>query len=411
MYIQDYFSNIRKEEQRDKNTLHLTANEPYVSETAREFMSSRLADRYYFGSGDETGVVDFGPGTFRGMPAIQAIVDKAEKAARQMLYASVVNLSSLSGIHAMMLAILSTTEPGDTIMSLDLAHGGHFATKAVIKKTGRNHTATEYNFETLSFDIPKLSKKFGDSKAKVLYLDASYYITPHNLSEIRSALGNEAVIIYDASHTLGLIMGGHFQSPFLEGADVICANTHKTLPGPQKGLIAFRNKAFGDQANAIINAGLFSSPHTASMISLAVTILEMKEFGKAYARQIIANSNALGAALVARGYSVRKTPRGRYSDNHQIHLFSEEIGHYRELYAKLAANNITLTFDRPLGGAMFARVGTQEITRRGMKEAEMEQIAEYLDATFRGEVMPQKIQTFIAQFTSAHYSFDNLKSK
>jgi glycine/serine hydroxymethyltransferase len=406
MSLIDNLKNIEGEEKRDNESLHLTANEPFVSQIARHFMNSRLADRYYFGGGDESGVVDFGPGTFRGLPAIQELVTLAEKAAKKMLSAEIVNLSPLSGIHAMMMVILSVTEPGDTVMTLDLAHGGHFATKAIVERTGRRHITTSYDFEEGSFDTAELAKKFISSNAKALYLDASYYINPHNLREIRAALGIRAIIIYDASHTIGLIMGGEFQAPFKEGANVICANTHKTLPGPQKGLIAFRDSEFGEKANNIINGGLFSSPHTSSMIALSVAILEMQKFGKAYARQIITNSNLLGMELENLGYEVRKTKDGSYSKNHQIHLFSDKIGPYRELYQYLSRNNITMTFDHVLGGRMFARIGTQEVTRRGMKGKEMSQIATFIHKSFVGKEFPEEIKEFSAKYTRADYSFD-----
>ena len=95
-----------------------------------------------------------------------------------------------------------------------------------------------------------------------MYLDISYYVTPIDIAGIRKALGDKAIIIYDASHTVGLMIGHQFQSPLEEGADIICANTHKTLPGPQKGIIVFRDQELADKANSVINSGLFSSAHT-----------------------------------------------------------------------------------------------------------------------------------------------------
>lgn len=115
------------------------------------------------------------------------------------------------------------------------------------------------------------------------------------MREIREALGEDVIIIYDASHTMGLIMGQQFQAPFKEGANVICANTHKTLPGPQKGMMAFRDKELGKKANAIIDGCLYSSPHTASMIALSTTILEIKEFG-----QILLNKSLLTQTHLAK---------------------------------------------------------------------------------------------------------------
>ncbi len=406
--IDRYYPKIQEEERRNSRFLHLTPNEPYMSETARAFMGSRLADRYYMGGGDDE-MVDLEPFTALGFPGIEKLVKAAEDAAKEMLGASVVNLNCLSGVHAMMCAILSTTEPGDVVMTVHHDHGGHFATKGIIDRIGRGHVYTpSYNFETLSFDAEAIGKVFKESGAKAFYMDVSYYLNPHNLREIRGALGDEAIIIYDASHTMGLILGQQFQAPLKEGANVICANTHKTLPGPQKGMIAFRNEGLGKKASGIIDACLYSSPHTASMIALATTILEMKEFGQDYAKQVVANSNALGEALAKLGYSVRKANTGRYSEDHQVHLMTEGLGDYRDLYRKLFDNSITVAFDHPdiLKGGIFIRLGTQEITRRGMKEADMGVIADFIDCGLKGQNRKEEVESFNDKYRKAHYSFD-----
>src|SRR6266568_6546092 len=121
MDIQQIYTQIRKDEQTDANFLHLTSNEPYVSNTARAFANSRLADRYYFGGGDDE-LVDFGAFTSLGLPGVAALVHAAEEATKEMLGAAEVNLNCLSGVHAMMCAILSTTEPGDTVMTVHHDH-------------------------------------------------------------------------------------------------------------------------------------------------------------------------------------------------------------------------------------------------------------------------------------------------
>ena len=405
MNIDQFYSQIRAEEKRNEEFLHLTANEPLMSETARAFMSSKIADRYFMGAGEDS-KVDLGPFTALGFPGVASLIEAAEEAAKEMLGAYTVNLNCLSGVHAMMCAILSTTEPGDVVMTVHHDHGGHFATKGILDRVGRKHVFAEYNFETLSFDVQKLAKKFKESGAKAFYMDVSYYLNPHNLREIREALGNDAIIIYDASHTMGLIMGQTFQNPFAEGADVICANTHKTLPGPHKGMIAFKDKKLGERANGIINSCLFSSPITHHLIALATTILEMKEFGQEYAQQIIFNSNAITQALSEKGYSLRKANTGRFSENHQAHLLTNDLGDYKKLYNQLFENNIAVNFDNLFDKGMFIRIGTQEITRRGMKEAEMKIIADFIDRSFKGENIQREVRDFVNKFQKAEYSFD-----
>lgn len=404
--IQHYFDQIAAEEKLTQQYLHLTANETVMSKTSRHFMDSPLGDLYFMGGGDQDGIVDFQPFTFRGSAPIHELVTAAEDAAKDMLGAKAINFGCLSGVHAMMCAILSTTDPGDTVMSVDLEHGGHFATKGIIERAGRKQITTSYNFETLNFNVNEIASKFRETQAKALYLDVSFYINPHNLKEIRQAIGHEAIIIYDASHTLGLIMGGRFQDPFQEGADVICANTHKTLPGPQKGIIAFRDQELGDRANQIINSGLYSSTHTTSMIALAVAILEIEKFGAAFADQIIKNSNSLGEELVELGHEVRKANTGKFSENHQVHLMTHKLGNYRELFKCLVDNNISVNFDNSLGGRMYIRLGTQTVTRRGMKDNEMARIAQYLDNVFRGIDTADEVKKLVAEFGNIEYSFD-----
>jgi glycine/serine hydroxymethyltransferase len=406
MNIHPILDAITQEEQRDRDFLHLAANEGQMSETARKFLGSKLSERYYMGGGVD-GKVDLGPFTALGFPGIEKLISEAEKAAQQMLGASVVNLSCLSGVHAMMCAILSTTEPGDTVITVHHDHGGHFATKGILERVGRKQVFASYDLINLRFNAEEIAKIYREHNAKAFYMDVSYYVNPHNLKEIRQALGEEAIIIYDASHTMGLIMGQQFQAPLKEGANVVCANTHKTLPGPQKGMIAFRDKEFGDKANAIINGCLYSSPHTHHLIALAVTILEMKEFGVEYAKQVIANSNAVGTQFEKLGYKVRPANTGRYSENHQVHILTDAVGNYKDLYGKLFDNNITVNFDNPLNQGLFIRFGTQEITRRGMKETDMEKIVEFIHRSFMGDNLKQEVIDFNNQFRKIHYSFDS----
>ncbi len=403
--IQDLIHKVREEEVRNANFLHITANESQMSETARMFLGSKFSERYYVGAGTDD-VVDFGAFSQLGFKGVAALVTEAENATKEMLGASIVNLSCLSGVHAMMCTILSTTEPGDTVMTVHHDHGGHFATSGILQRTGRRNVNATYNLSELKFDVEKTAQIFKESGAKAFYMDVSYYLNPHNLRELREALGKDAIIIYDASHTMGLIMGQTFQDPLNEGADVVCANTHKTLPGPQKGMIAFRDKVFGEKANKILKSGLYSSPHMHHIIALAITILELRAFGKEYAQQIIANSNAIGKAFTDLNYDVRRANTGRFSENHQVHIFIDNKGQRLAFYKKLIENNISTNFDNPLGNRLFIRFGTQEITRRGMKEKEMRQIASFIDRVFKGESIKEEIIAFNKKFPKIFFSFD-----
>ena len=408
MDIQKYLDNIKKDEERNNNLLHLTANENQMSETARMFLDSKISERYYMGGGNQDEIADFGHFTAFGLRGIEDLVNVAKEAVKEMLSAADVNLSVLSGVHAMMCAILSTTEPGDIVMTVPLEFGGHFATQGILDRVGRKHVFADYNLEELKFDANKIAKKVKETGAKAIYLDVSYYLNPHNLKEIREAVGDEIIIIYDASHTIGLMMGQQFQSPLKEGANVICANTHKTLPGPHKGMIAFRDQKLADKANAIIDGSLYSTPHTTHMIALSITILELKEFGQEYAKQIIANSNAIAEAFAKLGYEVRKANTGRYSENHQAHVFIDKMGDHMKLYKNLMNNNISTNFEGTelTNERWFIRIGTAEVTRRGMKEAEMIRIAGFIDRAMKGDNIKDEVLGFNRKFPNILYSFD-----
>ena len=360
------------------------------------------------GGGNEDGIVDFGHFTALGIKSVENLLEAAKEAAKEMLGAADVNLNVLSGVHSMMCSLLSTTEPGETIMTVPLEYGGHFATVGILRKIGRKQVFADFDFKNLRFDVEKIAEKVKKNNVRAIYLDVSYYLNPHNLKEMREAIGPEPIIIYDASHTMGLIMGKQFQDPLHDGANVISANTHKTLPGPHKGMIAFRDKDLADKANAVIDGFLYSSPHLIHLVPLAITLLEMKEFGQEYAKQIVANSNAIAKAFEKLGYEVRKANTGRYSEDHQAHVFIGDRGGYLDLYKKLITNNIATNLEGTelSGGKWFIRVGTQEVTRRGMKEAEMEKIASLMDQALRNNSIKDQVVSFNNQFRKIHYSFD-----
>lgn len=403
---------VKKDEARNENFLHLTPNEPVMSDTARQFLLTKLSDRYYFGPGTD-GVMDNGAFTALGLTGVGNIVCAAEDATKEMLGAASVNLNCLSGVHAMMCVLLSVTEPGDTVMTLNHDHGGHFATKGILKSIGRDSIDTVYDFATQQFDVKATATAFHAAGAVALYLDVSYYTAPINVRELREALGDDALIIFDASHTMGLMMGGTISSPLREGANIVCANTHKTLPGPQKGMIAYRDTSLAERADATINSCLYSSSHTGSMLALATTILEMQSYGREYSQQIVNNAQALGEALVKQDLKVRKNPDGTYSRTHQVHLLTESLGHYRSLYDNLYRNSIAVAFDDPniLSNGPFIRLGTQEITRRGMKESDMRTIARFIKQAISGGDVRDEVEVFKKCFNHVHYSFDSAARK
>lgn len=397
---------IKLQEKENNEFLHLTANENQMSKTAMEFMASPLSERYYFGGGVNK-VVDFNPFTVKGIDSVENLVLEAEKALKEMLHAEEVNINVLSGIHAMICSIAASTEPGDLIMTIDPDNGGHFATRTILERIGRKGIFAKFHQGSMEFNIEEIANEIKDNKVKALYVDLMNYTHPFDLKKLRELIGDEILIIYDASHTIGLMLGDEFQSPLAEGADIICANTHKTLPGPHKGLIAYKNKELGAKVNSILAGKFYSSVQTNHLIALAITILEMKFFGKEYAQQIISNSLNISRAFESMGYTIRKNHKGEFSRNHQVHIFLDDKGDRKKLYQNLIDNNISTNFNWMSDKKIFMRLGTQEITRRGMTEKEMIDIAEIVDSAFQGDDVKNLVKKINNEFKTIKFSFDN----
>ncbi|MER7282674.1 hypothetical protein ABT369_50420 [Dactylosporangium sp. NPDC000244] len=402
--LDDLLAAVDRDAARDRHTLWLTANEGLMSRSAARYLDSDFANRYFSGGGDADAVVTnpYTPFMSRGRPGLARLVATAGWRAARMLDAAAVNLDCLSGIHAMTCAILALTDPGDTVMSLEVGDGGHYATQHIVRRCGRRWVPAPVDPETWLVDTGRLRA----DGVRLLYLDGSYELRPQDVRAIRRALGPDVRLVYDISHSLGLVMGGALPSPLSLGADAVCGNTHKTLPGPHRGLIAYREKDLAVHADGIIGGGLYSSNHPVTLAALCVTILEIDRWGKALARQTVANARHLAAALADRGWPVRQTGPGTHTDTHQVHVLSESLGEHRLLYGRFSASNIALGFDNCLGRRTFIRLGTQEVTRRGMTGQHLDAIADLLFAAGSGRDVSAEVARIALGHQRVHFSFD-----
>jgi fluorothreonine transaldolase len=387
----------------------LTANENIISNTAQKFLSSCLGNRYYFDN-NKCGFF-YSPG-FEAVSKqeINDLIAVAEDCVNEMLGSKVASLFALSGLHAMSSVILAVSNPGDIIMTLNADYGGHFMTKNLLHRIGRKQIVTSHN-KSGEIDILKTCEDFNKKKAKILYLDSMSMIDRIEVTKLRSKIHDNAIIIFDASHTLGLIMGGQFQNPFRDGADIVVGNTHKTFPGPHKAIIAFNDKKFGEKIMSIMSSGLYSTTHTNSLISLAITVLEIKEYGREYAKQIIDNSNFLGMLLDGMGYEIRKTVDNRYSHNHQLHIFLDKEKERGDLISYFYNNSIIINVVMPIKNRRCIRLGLQEVTRRGMKEKDMHSLAMFFNDSMKNKKIKKFVQKTNKKFSEIHYSFDVINSR
>jgi glycine hydroxymethyltransferase len=213
------------------------------------------------------------------------------------------------------------------------------------------------------------------------------------VSAVREIVGPGTLVVYDASHTLGLIAGGVFQDPLSEGCDVLQGNTHKSFPGAHKGLIAYRDRTLGERAAAAFGSALVSSQNTAATLANFVTALEMAEHADAYAAAMQTNRVALAAALSSLdGRFLGPADSGPVSCSHVLLVESVAGRRGYDLARDLIAAGLHLNA-RPVNGRVVLRLGVQEVTRLGMGPTQMHQLAELIvraaadDPHVRGEVV------------------------
>ena len=395
-----------------KYSIPLIASENVTSHFVRRFYTSDFGHRYAEGK--------VGKRFYQGCAYIDELEALAIDLTKKLFDVEHANVQPISGTVANMAAFFALTEPGDTIMSLSVPHGGHISHDRFSAAGLRGLKVEYYEFDNDSFNIDvdatrrKVEKL--DAKPKVFVLGASLFLFPHpvkEIAEIAEEVG--AKVVYDASHVLGLIAGKEFQDPIREGADVVTASTHKTFPGPQRAVIMCK-KELGKIIDRGVFPGVVSNHHIHSLAGYVAACLEMMEFGEAYAKQIVKNAKRLAESLYDRGYDVVCPDLG-FTRSHQIAVDVSKLGGGDKIAKLLEEVGIILNknllpwddvkkADNPSG----IRIGVQEVTRVGMKEDDMETIAELMDLAIKEkkskEEIREMVREFKSQFTTVKYTFE-----
>jgi glycine hydroxymethyltransferase len=259
---------------------------------------------------------------------------------------------------------------------------------------------------TMQLKIKETIELIRKVKPKLIMLGRSMFLFPEPIREIRRY--TKAIIVYDAAHVFGLIYGRKFQNPFKEGADIITASTHKTFPGPQGGIILANPKLDKKIWKKIENAifpGIVSNHHIFRLPSLAITALEMNKFGKNYASQTIKNAKALAKEFFKLGFDVLGKENG-FTKSHQIIVDVKKFGGGKMVAEKLEKANIivnkmALPKDKDIDATQNPsgiRIGVQEMTRFGMKEKEMKEIAYFIKKVILDKINPKEIKKEVINF-------------
>ena len=409
-----------------ENAIPLIASENVPSPAVREAIISDFGNRYAEGWPGER--------VYAGCFYIDKVEFECMKLAKKLFKAEFADVRPISGVVANLAIYSAFTDPGDVMIAPSIPAGGHishgkkehFGTAGFVH--GLEIEFFPFNPEEMTIDVDKTKQKIKDLKKlnrlpKMAMFGGSLFLFPHPVKELADFLKSYKIHVnYDAAHVAGLIAGGQFQDPIREGIDTMTMSTHKTLFGPQGGLVLGFEK-HQDIIKKAMFPGLTSSHHIHHMAAKAITFAEALEFGKNYASQVVKNAKSLAEALSDFGFKVLGEKRG-FTKSHQIAVNVWNYSDGGKVEAELEKSNIIVNRqlipgDIKAGRNYFhpsgIRLGVSEITRLGMKESEMKEIAKLIKQVIIDKKNPKKIlqqvKSFRKEFQKVHYCFDtNLKA-
>ena len=396
---------IELETRRQVTGLELIPSENLVSEAVLEAMGSVLTNKYAEGY----------PGKryYGGCEFVDRAEQLAIDRAKQLFQAEHANVQSHSGTQANISVYMAALQPGDTVLGMNLAHGGHLTHGHPLNFSGKMYKFIAYGVrkDDERIDYDEIDRLAAEHKPKMIVAGASAYSRVIEFERLaRIAEASNAIVFVDMAHIAGLVAAGIHPSP-VPHADFVSTTTHKTLRGPRGGLVLCRQK-WAKELDRTTFPGTQGGPLMHTIAAKAVCLKEaMQPEFREYQAQIVANARALAAGLARRGYRI--VTGG--TDNHLflLDLYSRGLTG-KDAQASLDRSGITVNknsipFDPtpPMTGGGI-RLGTPAVTTRGMREAEMERIAAWiaevlghlLDPAAR-EQAERRVRAEVAQFATA----------
>ena len=366
---------MQSELARQRRNLELIASENIVSPAVMAAMGSVLTNKYAEGY----------PGKryYGGCECVDVVEQIAIDRAKELFGAKFANVQAHSGAQANTAVYFALLQPGDTVLGMSLAHGGHLTHGSPVNLSGKYFNFISYGLgddEYIDYDaVEKLAK---EHRPKLIVAGASAYPRAIDFTRLANiAHSVDALLMVDMAHIAGLVAAGLHQSP-VGLADVVTTTTHKTLRGPRGGLILTNDEELAKKINKAIFPGVQGGPLMHVIAGKAVCFGEaLKPEFKAYAKQIVDNAQALAKGLLARGFDLVSGG----TDNHlmlvdlrPVHITGKEMEHrLDEVYITVNKNAIPNDPEKPMVTSGI-RVGTPAVTSRGLVTEDMEKFAEYM---------------------------------
>jgi glycine hydroxymethyltransferase len=379
------------EKWRAQESLNLIPSENVMSQTVRSLLSSDLGHRY-------TSVDKFYMGT-RFLDEIQV---HGEELAKRLFGVEAADLRPLSGHIADLIVLASLTKPKNRVLCVSAKDGGYpgIWRQGLPRFLQLRVVGFPFSEKNMNIDVESAKKTITSKKPNIVIFGASLFLFPHPVQELSQAAREVgAHVAYDGSHVLGLIAGKQFQDPIREGASVLFGSTHKSFFGPQGGII-LADKENGAVIKKRVFPALVDNAHWNRIAALTLALAEMEKFGQKYATQVVKNAQTLAKTLAECGLPVACSSLG-FTKSHQVYLNYGSFGNGRTVAKKLEKANIITDCG--------VRLGTSEMTRRGMKQAEMRKIAEFITRVIKDHEQPVKVESevtkFVEEFQEIEYCF------
>ncbi|MBE3597027.1 MAG: serine hydroxymethyltransferase [Hydrogenibacillus sp.] len=367
---------------RQRSHIELIASENFVSPAVLEALGTVLTNKYAEGY----------PGRryYGGCAYVDVVEEIARERAKTLFQAEYVNVQPHSGAQANMAVYHALLQPGDTVLGMNLAHGGHLTHGSPVNFSGQLYRFVAYGVDpkTHRIDYDEVARLAEEHRPKLIVVGASAYprvIDFARFREIADAVG--AYLMVDMAHIAGLVAAGVHPSP-VPYADVVTTTTHKTLRGPRGGMILAR-EAYAKALDKAVFPGVQGGPLMHVIAAKAVALGEaLTPAFRAYSEQVVRNAKRLAAALVARGFTLVSGG----TDNHLILIdlrnrgLTGKAAEARLDQVGITTNKNAIPFDPEKPNVTSGlRVGTPAVTTRGMDESAMEEIAELFDLVLVSE--------------------------
>ncbi|MGO8818528.1 MAG: serine hydroxymethyltransferase [Terriglobia bacterium] len=400
---------IDLEVDRQGRTVELIASENFVSEAVLEALGSVMTNKYAEGL----------PGKryYGGCEYVDVAENLAIERAKKLFGAEHANVQPHSGSQANQAVYLTVLKPGDTLLGMSLAHGGHLTHGHPLNFSGKMYKIVSYGVskDTETIDYDELERLAKEHRPKLILAGASAY--PRTLDFARfGAIAREvgAVLMVDMAHIAGLVAAGLHPSPFPH-ADFVTTTTHKTLRGPRGGAV-FCKGQYAKDLDRIVFPGIQGGPLMHVIAAKAVCFREalQPEFAE-YQKQIIANAKTMAEALAAEGFRI--VAGGTDTHLMLVDVFTKKVtGRQAQETlerASITVNKNAIPFDaNPPAVASGIRVGTPAVTTRGMKEPEMRQIARWIGEVLNhleDEFTVKRVRGQVESLTREFPLYENLR--